>query len=100
MMISHLAYWNSGSPLSAEPVRRLYKDLERLQYYTLSTASTVVAEEMTSSDAYKSQVWTAAWYKTETDYSQWGGLYIDPDAPTNGYSHIDIINESGKAFGT
>lgn len=55
---------------------------------------------MTSSDAYKSQIWVDAWYKTETDYSQWGGLYIDPDHPTNGWSSIQIINEYTKAFGT
>ena len=100
MMLSHLSDWNSGSPLSAQPIRNLYKDLEKLRFYTLSTATTEVKEEMTSSDAYKSQIWTAAWYKTETDYSQWGSLYVDPDAPTNGYTNTQIINESGRAFGT
>lgn len=74
--------------------------MERLQYYTLSTATTLIREELSAEDAYKSQVWTAEWYKTETDYSQWGGLYIDPDAPTNGYNHREIINESARAFGT
>ena len=100
MMISHLSDWDSGSPLYAQKVRNLYKDLEKLRFYMISTNNTVVNEQMTSSDAYKSQVWTAAWYKTETDYSQWGGLYIDPDNPTNGYSHLEIINESARAFGT
>ena len=55
---------------------------------------------MTSSDNYKSQIYTAYWYKTDTDYSQWGSLYIDPDNPTNGYNNRQIINESGRAFGT
>lgn len=100
MMISHVADWNSGSPLSAQPIRNLYKDLEKLRFYTLSTATTEVKEELSASDAYKSQIWTAAWYKTETDYSQWGSLYINPDAPTNGYTYTQIINESGRAFGT
>ena len=100
MMISHVADFNNGNPLSAQSIRNLYKDLERLQFYTLSTATTVIDEEMTSSDAYKSQVWTAAWYKTETDYSQWGSLYIDPDAPTNGWSATEVINEASRAFGT
>lgn len=99
LMLSHNADFDNGSPLYAQKIRNLYRDLERLKFYVLTTNSTVVNEEMTSSDDYKSQVWTTAWYKTETDYSQWGSLYINPDAPTNGYSHIDIINESSRAFG-
>ena len=35
MMISHLADWNSGSPLYAQKVRNLYKDLEKLRFYTI-----------------------------------------------------------------
>ena len=99
MMISHLSDFNNGNPLSAQPIRKLYKDLERLQYYTLSTSQTVVREELSAADAYKSQIWTAAWYKTETDYSQWGTLYIDPDNPTNGWNHVEIVNEAARAFG-
>ena len=99
MMISHLSDFNNGNPLSGQSIRNLYKDLERLQYYTLSTTSTVISDEMALSDAYKSQIWTAEWYKTETDYSQWGSLYINPDAPTNGYSHTEVINEAARAFG-
>lgn len=99
MMISHLSDFPNGSPLYAQPIRKLYKDLEKLKYYVLKPSCRVV-EEMGESDTYKSQVWTAAWYKTETDYSQWGTHYINPDAPTNGWSQTEVINESARAFGT
>lgn len=36
MMISHLAEFESGHALSAQSVRKLYKDMERLKYYILN----------------------------------------------------------------
>ena len=54
LMLSHIADFDTGSPLYAQKIRNLYKDLERLKFYVLTTNYTVVNEEMTSSDAYRS----------------------------------------------
>ena len=44
MMLSHLSDWNNGSPLYAQKVRNLYKDLEKLRFYMISPTYTVVSD--------------------------------------------------------
>lgn len=42
MMLSHLSDWPNDSPLYAQPIRNLYKDLEKLRFYMIYTNTTAV----------------------------------------------------------
>lgn len=93
MMISHLSDFQTGSPLSAEPIRQLYKDMEKLQYYMLTSQIDVVSA---LTNTYHGQIWLSSWRKSASNYYNMTPLY--PDRPEE-YMNQEIIQEIQFARG-